>query len=399
MKIAVVIEHIETWRGGAETSSLELATLLAERGHEMHVITASRRPSTPTLTIHQAVGSAAIKPLRLRAFVRAAAQVVAGNNFDIVHAIVPLPCADVYQPRGGSIIETQDRNILLRRSTPARWFKRAMLALNLKHRSLAALERECCRPGGPIIAAVSQYVADQFARIHDLHPPRVRVIFNGVNIDIPSEAERLADRAAMRSTLRISDDGIVVLCVAHNFALKGMPRAVEAVGRLSDELRRRTTLVIVGRDNPVPLHRLADKYGIAENLRIIGPTQKISAYFHGADVCLHPTYYDPCSRVVLEAMALGVPPITTRFNGASEVIEDGVSGFVVDSPDAISQIAERLERLADSGLRQSMARASSAALEKISMAQHVDKLDKLFHELNESAPQPGKNRRSALSNF
>ena len=47
---------------------------------------------------------------------------------------------------------------------------------------------------------------------------------------------------------------------------------------------------------------------------------------------MQPTYYDPCSLVVLEALACGLPVITTAQNGASELLTDGVDGYVLTAP-------------------------------------------------------------------
>src|SRR5439155_9834065 len=132
----------EAWRGGAEISTYELAHLLAARGHDVHVLTASRAPSPPDLTIHMLSVSAVLKPLRTEMFVRKAGAFLAARQFDVVHAIAPLPEADVYQPRGGAYVETLNRNVAARQSRPARLLKRLAAALNVNQRSLLRLERK-----------------------------------------------------------------------------------------------------------------------------------------------------------------------------------------------------------------------------------------------------------------
>src|SRR6185436_4850640 len=125
MKIAVVTERIEGWRGGAETSTLEIAHLLAARGHQVHVVTASRCPSPPDLTIKHVSLGITLKPLRTAKFVRRATKFIASERFDIVHAVLPLPCADIYQPRGGLVHETMSRNVALRPNARQKLVKRA----------------------------------------------------------------------------------------------------------------------------------------------------------------------------------------------------------------------------------------------------------------------------------
>jgi UDP-glucose:(heptosyl)LPS alpha-1,3-glucosyltransferase len=381
VKIAVVIERIESWRGGAETSSLELAELLAERGHDVHIVTASRRPSTPRLTIHQISADAMIRPRRLQVFVRRAEAFLATQSFDIVHAIAPVPSSDVYQPRGGSILETIERNIELRKGRWRRRIKRAAAAVNFKYRGMIELERRACRADGPVIAAVSQYVADQFERRYGLTPPRVQVVFNGVRAEPPTAEQRSSDRQAIRAQFGLADDAMVLLCVAHNFKLKGIPYVVDALAALRSAGRSNAYALIVGRDNPVPILRRAETQRVADRVLFAGPTQRVSAYFSAADVCVHPTWYDPCSRVVLEAMSRGLPAITTRCNGAAEVIEEGVTGFVIESPDDVGALADRILRLFDGQRATAMGAAAQARRADWSMSRHVDRLIELFEKV------------------
>ena len=378
MKIGIIIERLEEWRGGAETSTMELAALLAQRGHEMHIVTASRRPSTPTLTIHQLPGSALIRPRATAAFIRHATAFLKQTPFDVTHAIAPVPNADIYQPRGGSIVETIERNLALRGGGLSRAAKRFSNAWNLKYRSLRGFERAICRPDGPVIAAVSNYVADQFHRHYGLTPPRVQVVFNGVDVHPPEAAERARQRAAIRAQYGWSDEEYVLLCVAHNFRLKGVGHAVEALALLHAEGVPSARLLIVGRDNPAGVQSLAQRLGMTGAVVFVGPTQRIGAFFSAADVCVHPTYYDPCSRVVLEAICHGVPAVTTRFNGAAEVIHDGVSGFVVADPADAAMLAQGLLKLREPEVRAGMVSEAAALRPRLSMARHVTELELLL---------------------
>ncbi len=384
VKIAVIVESIEAWRGGAETSTLELAELLAGRGHDVHVVTSSRRPSTPVLTIHHLPVSHPLRPLRTGAFLRKAAAFVRAHEFDIVHSIAPLPGADVYQPRGGSLRETLERNVALRATPGRRLFKRATSALNLKYRELLRLERQACGAGGPIIAAVSNYVAEQFRRYYGIGPPRVRVIFNGVRSEPAPPRQREDDRRSLREQYAIGADTLVLLCVAHNFRLKGVPRVIDALARLAARELRDVRAIIIGRDDPVPVQRQAERLGVANRLIFVGSSPRVAAYLHAADVCVHPTYYDPCSRVVLEALAQGVPTITTRQNGAAEIIHDGGSGYVLDSADDVAGLTERIARLADPVARAAMAAEAALLAPRVRMSRHVEELEALFGELRDN---------------
>lgn len=377
MKIGVIIERIEPWRGGAETSTEELSELLAARGHDVHVITSSRRPSTPTLTIHTLEPRAIVRPLATAAFVRRAAAFIDAERFDATLAIAPVPNAHVYQPRGGSVRETLDRNLAMRPPGAKRLLKQAAHSLNPKFRGLLRLEREICRPSGPLIAAVSRYVADQFERHYGLTAPRVQVVFNGVEVAVPDHTESVRLRGLTRAQYGWGSDEFVMLCVAHNFRLKGVHCAVRALGELVREGRTNARLLIIGRDNPIPIQRLAMHVGVADRVIFGGPTQRIGAFLAAASVCVHATYYDPCSRIVLEAICHGLPVITTRQNGAAEAVREGIDGYVLTAPDEPGALADRLNRVADGALAQP-ANVDESLRYRLSMRRHVAELEQLL---------------------
>ncbi|MBX3396556.1 MAG: glycosyltransferase family 4 protein [Phycisphaerae bacterium] len=381
MKIGVVIERMEAWRGGAETSTLELCRLLRERDHDVHVITATNAQSSPDITIHTINAPSLLASRRPIVFAKRAAAYVRKHGFDIVHAIAPMPEADVYQPRGGLLVETMSRNVFTRPTASRRLLKRALLALNVKQRTMLELERRVFRAGGPLIACVSNYVARQCETYYNVLPPRARVIFNGVCPTLPDDAERARLRAEVRGELGVSDDTLLLLFLAHNFRLKGLYPLIETMSRLQVGGRHNVRLLVVGRDNIVPFQRRIDACGLQQSVTFLGPSQRAAALFCASDVCVHPTYYDPCSRVVLESLYFGVPAITTAFNGASEVIRDGCEGFVIQTPDDTGMWARRITDLMSPALRQRMSESALLLRERIHMRRHVSELEAVFQEI------------------
>jgi len=75
---------------------------------------------------------------------------------------------------------------------------------------------------------------------------------------------------------------------------------------------------------------LADRYGIADKIIFMGTQKEIEKYYAAADLFVLPTLYDPFSNATLEAMASGIPVVTTGNNGAAELIENGKEGFIVN---------------------------------------------------------------------
>lgn len=381
MHIALVIERIETWRGGAETSTVHFANELAAQGCSVTVLTTSHAPSTPTLTIVPIPARATFRAWRTRRFAEGAARYAREHDFDLVHAITPCPAADVYQPRGGTVPEMLERNLAMRAGALQRGAKRLGQKLSAKYRVIADLERSLLnRDPAPWVIALSDYVSEQLRRHYRFDPARVRKVFNGVAPDPTPPEERAMRCREVRRQFDIGEKDLFVLCVAHNFKLKGVGKLIEALPGVSVP-GRRVVAVIVGRDDPTPFARLAVGLGVAGRVLFAGPSQRVRSFFHAADLLAHPTFYDPCSRVVLEAMASGLPVITTRFNGAAERVTDGREGYVIDAPTDVDALADRITRLADPDHRRDCARRAPEAVRDATMTRHAAEVIALYDQI------------------
>jgi UDP-glucose:(heptosyl)LPS alpha-1,3-glucosyltransferase len=384
MRVALVIERIEAWRGGAETSTIQFAQRAAQRGCEVTLVTTSRGVPSAEMSVLTIKVTSALRAQRTLLFARRAAAAVRHGGYDIVHAVTPCPAADLYEPRGGAVPEMLRRNVALRRSPLQRGVKRFRDKLNLKYRVMLRLERTLvCRRPPPMVVAISRYVARQFQEHYGIQPPQTRLVFNGVDPDTSTAAERVADDNEIRQQYDLARNERLALCVAHNFRLKGVAPLIEAIAALPAAQRRHIRVIIVGRDNPVSYLRLAERLGVSDRIVFAGSTERISAFYHAADMLVHPTYYDPCSRVVLEALTVGVPVITTRFNGAAEVMTDGRQGFVLDTPDDVKALADRIARLLDEPLREQCAAAAQRLCAKVGMDRHAEEIVKLYREIHE----------------
>src|SRR5262249_49706107 len=120
--------------------------------------------------------------------------------------------------------------------------------------------------------------------------------------------------------------------------------------------------------------RLARRLGIAEYVRFLGQRRDVHHCYFAADFLVHPTFYDPCSLVVLEALACGLPVITTRYNGASELLHPPAEGFVVENPHDHSELAEAMEQLLDTGRRSVCAHAARQAAAEWTFEHHYQQL-------------------------
>ncbi|MFQ5462245.1 MAG: glycosyltransferase family 4 protein [Phycisphaerae bacterium] len=382
MKIALVSEWVDAWRGGAETSTLQFLHRLMETGIEIHLFTRSRPSPTPGLHVHTISGAAMGRTRKTVTFTHRVDRAIRNQSFDVVHAITPCRTADLYQPRGGTVAETIERNIAMRQSGALRSLKRQTNRFNVKQRYMLALERRLMNgSNGPVIVAISGYVADQLRRHYALPDARIRRVFNAVDPDASTDAQRAADRKSIRSEFQINDDDLLVCSIAHNFQLKGVGPWMEALALLVARGEKNVKALVIGKGDSPRWRERARRLGVAEFLRFTGPTDRVAAFRHAADVLVHLTFYDPCSRVVLEALAGGLPCITTRWDGAGEKIEDGRSGFVMDDPRAIEHVAERIGRLKNRDFRVRLGAAGRKAAAGLDMRRHTEELIAVYREV------------------
>lgn len=383
MKVALVAEWLDAWRGGAETSTLQFVHHLMKQDVELHVFTRSRPSPTRGLHVHTISGASMSRTRRSITFAHRVERLLRSDIFDVIHAISPCRCADIYQPRGGTVVEAIERNLALLKTSPGRRVKRYANHFNFKQRYLLALERDLLgRQDGPLVVAISDYVVRQLKDHYALPDGRIRKIYNGVEPDRTAASERDRHRAAIRREFGIHEDHCLALLIAHNFRLKGLQRWMEALALLVDRGVTGVRSLVVGKGDSERWLRLAARLGITDYLTFTGPTERVSEFHHAADLLVHPTYYDPCSRVVLEAMVAGLPCVTTRWDGASEMIEDGSNGYVLDDPGDIQAIADRVERLCSSDRCKRMGHAASAVADRVSMARHTAELLSLYEEMS-----------------
>lgn len=375
IQVAIVQEHLDPRRGGAESSVLELARHLDALGARASLLTASPLDPARGLSFADELRAIRTKASRTRRFVQAVEQRLAAAPHDLVLAVTPVRCADVYQPRGGLYDDAIERSLDVTRSAPLRWIKRAARRLNRRQQFLRSVEIDLLsRPRPPFIACVSDLVRRQIAQRFPAAAPAARVVFNGVDAEpLPPDAAASA-RAEWRRRLEIGHRPLV-LFAAHNFRLKGLAALIDAAA----VARRRGSpwrIVVAGRDRAGPFRRLAARRGVADSLTFLGPQDELRGLYAAADVLAHPTWYDPCSRVVLEALLHGLPVVTTKRNGAAEVVDDSL-GRVIDSP---SDPLALCDAVAAALALPRPSAAHAARQQRLSMRRHADELLDLLRQ-------------------
>ena len=389
MRIALVLEKFKLAKGGAERSSYELAGGLAELGHHVTLLagTIERDSSVePPFDLHSLSVSGPRGKVRWRRFQHAVIRHLHANEYDIVHSMVPLTAAQVYQPRGGSILYSARRHAQSYDFPLLAKLKRATLALNRPRQARIAAERKLCAAAdGPVVAALSNYVAEQFKSEYNLPDHRLRVIPNGVATDplIDEKAQSLGRK--FRRQFDKNNDLALFLFAAQNPRLKGLTCLIQAAHLAA---RRRTgqrdfRILAVSGWKYASYWRLAQRLNLDRRVVFMGSTRLITPLVQMCDAVVLPTFNDACSRLILEALAVGRPAITTRFNGAAEFLDQGKYGLVIDEPNDVEALADALLQLADrkQHLKMTSAIEADQLREKVSLRRHVRRLLELYQQI------------------
>ena len=180
-------------------------------------------------------------------------------------------------------------------------------------------------------------VRGHLERYHGVPRDRIHVIPNAIDAGRLAVDDPAAARREFRDELGLRPDDLVALFVGHNYWLKGLRPLLLAMRRAAPTRPRRpgrSTCWPAAGASPARSGRWSATWGWATSVHLLGFQPDIRPCFHASDFFALPTYYDPCSLVVFEALACGLPVITTACNGAGELITEGREGFVVPAPDA-----------------------------------------------------------------
>ena len=358
MKIALAIEHLDHRRGGAETYVHDFASWLLAQGHAVQIVTQSAHAPPEGAEVHLVAAGGP------EAFAEAVGRELSRLAPDVSLATGKALGMTVYQPHGGTVRGSQRQNAALRRSDAARAVKLLFNRLSPKHRAARRLEALQFADPRTHFVAISRMVMADMRSFYGLGAERITLVYNGVDVDRFNPERVRAQRDEVRRRLGVADRATLLLATAHNFKLKGIGELIAALERLTGRTEADVRLVVVGRGREGPYRRQVRRLGLGDRVIFAGGAEDMAPFYGAADAFVHPTWYDPCSLVVLEAMAAGLPTLTTRFNGAAELLEGRGAGLVLDAPRPVARLAEGLAALLDADRRAEMSRAARAVAEE-----------------------------------
>jgi UDP-glucose:(heptosyl)LPS alpha-1,3-glucosyltransferase len=344
LKIAFVLDWFMPSRGG-ESYIVWLVGELSKRGHEVHVFTMRGEvPPDAAYRVHLVPVWKRPKSLRTLSFLVNSGRLIDRQAFDIVHGVGPTLAMNVFNPHGGveqAYLTQEFRSI---RSKPYYLVRMARYYVSLKYYVTRWIQRkQVLSPRVRKIICISSMVKKDIARYYPGVSSRTAVVFNSVDLDRFHPRNRDLYRSQKRMALQISPETILLVFVGNNYRLKGLEPLMAAMALLRKRFPDRPVrLLVAGRGQADRYRKKAIRLGVSDLLLFMGPLQDIEKVYAAGDIYVHPTYYDACSLTVLEALASGLPVVTTRFNGAAEAIVSDEGGKVIDDPAEIEILADAI---------------------------------------------------------
>ena len=314
--------------GGAEAYLKRLAAGIAGAGHRVSLFSASEWPAEEW-RFGQIERVKAAGPIAFADEI----EKVARDKCDLLFSMERIWRCDLYRAGDGV-----HRAWLNRRDQLGGPFQKLGRLFNRKHSAALALEKSLFADrGARRVIANSAMVKNEIVDFYGYPADEIHVVYNGVPLEMFRGDEQ---RDRIRADLALEKDDIAVLFAGSGWERKGLRFAIDAVETLGGKLK----LLVAGRGE-------SGKFP-ASRARFLGVAGDMPSLYRAADIFLLPTIYDPFSNACLEALAAGLPVITTKANGFSEIMESGRHGTVVEDPQNIGAISEALQFWSDPARRE-----------------------------------------------
>ncbi|HKA08677.1 MAG TPA: glycosyltransferase family 4 protein [Gemmataceae bacterium] len=347
MDVGLCHERVLPARGGCEHYISDLARRLARDGHTVHIFASEWDSNAlPVSTIYRRIpevsGPRFLRPWR---FGTACLEALRANAVDVSIGFDKTWGQDILYPQGGLHSASRAQNLIKHRPGLDRFTARLARAFDPTAYTFSKLERkQYLTHPRPIVLAISEMVRGHFRDYLGIDPSSVHVVRAAIDPERFAADDRPARRVRERKAWGVAADDLVGLFVGMNYRLKGLEPLLRSLVHVPRE--RLSRLAVVGSPNFSRYESLALRLGVRGRVTFLGfrPDPR-DAYF-AADFLVHPTFYDPCSLVALEALACGLPVVTTQYNGARELLSADC-GRVVNDPHDARELAGAISELAD----------------------------------------------------
>jgi UDP-glucose:(heptosyl)LPS alpha-1,3-glucosyltransferase len=379
IRFATAVPDFSKKKGGAERYLVDLCTRMVDSGFEVHVYAEHWSEEASGIHYHRVKVLSFPKSFRLLSFALRATKEMTRGNYDVTLGVGNTLRADVLQPHGGvhwawfwRSLKAYDQPVLWtikflgRVLSPKQWIGGWIEDAPYKGKSYSK------------IIAISDMVKQDIIRWYGVSEDRIVVVYNGVDIERfhPRNGQY---REEIRRRHNVGSE-LLILFVSNNFRMKGLDYLINALARMKREGHPAFKLLVLGRDQKEPYLRLANRRGISEEIVFVGPTDEPEKYYGAADVLVHPAFYDSFSLVVLEAMASGLPVITTPTTGASGILSHRGDGFIVENMRDLEELEAAITYFSNESVRLRASDLGRIKAERYSDQVNFNRISRVFKD-------------------
>lgn len=282
-----------------------------------------------------------------RSFAKSARALWQKELFDLVQSHERIPGCDIYRAGDGV-----HRRWLLQRARLLPEWQRKWLFSNCYHRYVMCAERAMyATPKLKAVICNAEMIKQEIIDDFGVPADKITVIYNAIDNQKFKPAD-VRKRQLLRNQYRIPKQAHCLIFVGSGFERKGLIAAIRALAATDSHL------LVVGKDKAEKRYQaLAQSLGCSHRVQFMGVQKQTLPFYQAADALLLPTLYDPFPNVILEAMACGLPVITSTTCGGAEFITPGQNGFVTDALD-VTAINTRIQALPRQALGSAMGEAA-----------------------------------------
>jgi len=378
LRIALVMRDYDSGKGGAERYFVNLSRVLAKMGHEVHILAAVfSEAEAPGIFFHPVPMMKKPSSLRILGFFLESRKMIREmrEELDIVQSLTMVYPCDVFRLGG----EVHREWMKVRCPSPTERFLKHLF--NPVHILNHYFEKKIMkRKNTGWVITISALEKRILRKYYDYPEDRITVVYNGVDHGQFHPGVK-KHRFTVRHELGLTDSEVIALFAANNFQRKGLDAVISALARLAPD--ERPKVLVIGRGKTAPYIRQAQHAGVDQFLFFGGPVQTPERYYGAADFFVLPSRYDSFANVHLEALACGLPVITTKMAGGSEVVQEGKTGFIIERTDEISALAHALRQMIDPVLRDVMSRRAPETAAEYTLERNARETIGVYHKILE----------------
>jgi UDP-glucose:(heptosyl)LPS alpha-1,3-glucosyltransferase len=266
--------------------------------------------------------------------------------------------------------------LLFRHAPPTSWPR--LFHRRLYYRLVRWLESRIYRRRQVHLVGVSGMVATQLSGHFGRHD--AVSIPNGVDVKSFKPQARLQRRSAARIALNLPPEAFIVLLIGNDWRKKGLQILIEAMNECRD---LPIQLLVVGKDDAKPFEAPIHRLGLRDRVTFLAPSKDVMKFYAAADAYAGAALEDAYGLPVIEAMACGLPVITSINAGVSEIIDDGLNGLLLHDPTNVGELASLIRRLVnDRSLREQLAGSAVSTASQCTSERNAAAMWRLLNRAN-----------------